>query len=81
MKEQLINNGIEPTEQRQMTFESALFLLIALLTLSTIIFSCLYANSLNNEKQYLYKMHEKDSLNASLHAINNELTYDNLNRK
>lgn len=81
MKKDLINNGINATENKQNNIGAMLLVLFTILFLTAVTFCGLYIKGLANEQQYERKMHELDSLNASLQATNNELMHDNLNLK
>lgn len=81
MKQDLINKGINATENKQNNIGAMLLVLFTILFLTTVTFCGLYIKGLSNEQQYERKMHELDSLNASLQATNNELIHDNLNLK
>jgi hypothetical protein len=80
MKQDLINKGINATENKQNNIGAMLFVLFTILFLTAVTFCGLYIKGLANDQQYERKMHELDSINASLQATNNELMHDNLNR-
>ena len=79
MKEQLLNNGLEHTENKHMTISDLktgfILLLIALLGISTSTAGYFYIKS----KKIEYSLNRSTEINAINQSTINELTHDNLN--
>lgn len=80
MKQDLINNGINATENKHNNIGAMLFVLFVTLFLTAVTFCGLYIKEVRIGKEYDRKIKELDSINAELRATNNELNFDNLNR-
>ena len=77
----LIEKGLEATERKKVNFEAIFCIVVGILLLTNIVFASLFIHSLVEQSEYERKLDEKDDLNASLQATNNELMHDNLNIK
>ena len=78
MKDDLINNGLEKTENSHINKASLYFGLLVITTLSTIIFFGLSVRSSVMNDNLEFQVHQRDCIIKQLEATNNELIYDNL---
>lgn len=76
MTHKIIENGFAHTENKRLSFEALLCIVVVLLVLTNIILASLYIHSIEKEKQYEIKLNEKDSINAELQSLNNILNYE-----
>lgn len=78
MKDDLLNNGLEKTENSHINKASLYFGLLVITSLSTIIFLGISIRSSANVENLEYQVHQRDCIIKQLEANNNELIYDNL---
>jgi hypothetical protein len=78
MKEDLLNNGIEKTETKQINKASLYFGLLVITSLSTIIFLGISIRLSIVNEQLDYQIKQRDVIIKQMDATNQELTYDNL---
>ena len=78
MKEDLLNNGIEKTESKQINKVSLYFGLLVITSLATIIFLGISIRLSIVNEQLDYQIKQRDVIIKQMDATNQELTYDNL---
>jgi hypothetical protein len=78
MKEEILNNGIEATENKQVNKASLYFGLLVITSLATIIFLGISIRLSIVNEQLEYQIKRRDVIIRQMDATNQELTYDNL---
>jgi hypothetical protein len=79
MKEDLLNNGIEKTESKQINKASLYFGLLVITSLATIIFLGIAIRMSTVNEQLDYQIKQRDLIIKQMDATNQELTFDNIN--
>lgn len=79
MKEELLNNGIEVTETRQINKASLYFGLLVITCVTAIISIGMNVRYAINKTNLEYQITQRDSIMMQQEATINELTYDNIN--
>lgn len=79
MKEDLLNNGIEQTETKQINKASLYFGLLVLTCATSIISIGMNVRYTFEKNNLEFQVKQRDSILMQQEATINELTYDNLN--
>ena len=78
MKNDLLNNGIEATENKQVNKANLYFGLLVITSLAAVIFLGVSVRTSVTNEQLKYQVDQRDLIMKQLDATNQELTYDNL---